>query len=124
MYGTIESTCFACRKALVFDKKPGRRDECPHCGAEVHVCKNCEFYDPRLTRGCREPQAEEVRDTERANFCNWFQLRKGGPADDQPRSATDAKAGFDALFGRGPKPEGDKSREAAKDAFDALFKKK
>jgi hypothetical protein len=90
--------CHACRKQVDIEKKPGRRDECPHCTAEFHVCKNCELYDPRLARGCREPQADEVRDLERANFCSWFSFRRGEPLGTGPSEQDKAKAAFEAMF--------------------------
>jgi hypothetical protein len=85
---------------LSIERKPGRRDECPHCTAELHVCLNCELYDPRLARGCREPQADEIRDVERANFCGWFAFRAGPPPGDGQSEGEKAKAAFDSLFKR------------------------
>lgn len=47
----------------------------------------CEFFDPGVRRGCREPVAEEVSDRDRANFCGYFTPVAGlGPgAEDGPR---------------------------------------
>jgi hypothetical protein len=90
--------CHACAKQVVLLGKPGRRDECSHCGAELHVCLNCELYDPRLTRGCREPQADEVRDLARANFCSWFTFRSGAPEGNKQSEQDKAKSAFEALF--------------------------
>jgi hypothetical protein len=92
--------CHACRKQVELEAKPGRRDECPHCAAELHVCLNCSLYDPRLTRGCREPQADEVRELSRANFCSWFTFRVGPPEGSGPTEAEKAKAAFEAMFKR------------------------
>lgn len=90
--------CHHCAKPVPLEGKPGRRDECPHCGAELHVCLNCEFYDARLTRGCRETQAEEVREVARANFCSWFLFRVGQPSTNARDQEDKAKTAFDALF--------------------------
>lgn len=90
--------CHHCRKQVEIEAKPGRRDECPHCGSELHVCLNCALYDPRLSRGCREPQADEVRDVARANFCSWFTFREGKPEGGGQPEAEKAKNAFDALF--------------------------
>lgn len=110
--------CQSCRTEVHGGVKPGRRDECPGCGAELHTCLNCAFYEPTFTRGCREPAAEEVRDRQRANFCGWFSFRVGLP--EQGGDEQKARAAFDALFG-GPK-EPEEKNDAAK-AFDALFRK-
>ena len=89
--------CHACRKEVELEGKPGRRDECPHCAAELHVCLNCELYDPRIRRGCREPQADEVPDVARGNFCSWFVWKDGLPAGG-PSDTEKSKAAFEAMF--------------------------
>ena len=38
-----------------------RLDECKACRSELHVCRLCVEYDPRIAKHCREPTAEEVR---------------------------------------------------------------
>lgn len=77
----------------------GRRDECQSCGADLHACAQCRFYDPAASNQCREPQAERVQAKERANFCDFFQFStaKGGSAD---RLADEAKQRLAALFKR------------------------
>ena len=116
--------CHNCRKAFELDRKPGRRDECPHCTAELHACRNCRFFDASLARGCRETQAEEVPDLSRANFCNFFEMSTAVPEGDRPSEEQRARAGFDALFGKGPAPAPRDDREQAKAAFEGLFGKK
>jgi hypothetical protein len=64
--------CHACKKELSLGREVGRRDECTFCGADLHCCLNCKFYDPAAPKQCREPQAELVRDKAKANFCDYF----------------------------------------------------
>ncbi len=114
--------CAACREPLALDQKAGRREECPRCGAELHACVQCRNYDPRLSRPCREPQAlaeETIRDPARANFCAWFEHRRGLLERETGASGEQAKAAFDALFG-GKRPTDEPTSSAA--AFDKLFK--
>jgi hypothetical protein len=66
--------CAFCQKPLNFEKKPSRREECPHCGRDVCCCLNCRFYDQGAHNQCREPQAEWVSNKEKANFCDFFVL--------------------------------------------------
>ncbi len=56
------------------------REECPACKNDVHVCRNCKFYDPKVYNECLEPQAEVVMEKDRANRCEYFQAtdRSGG----------------------------------------------
>lgn len=88
--------CFSCKKDLnLADKKVGYREECVHCGADVHVCKNCEFYDVKAYNECRESSADRITEKERANYCDYFSLRSGdggsGTSDkDKLRAAAEA----------------------------------
>lgn len=90
--------CHACRKAVDAGREVGRRDECPHCRADLHCCLNCRFHDPAAPKQCREPVAELVRDKAKANFCDLFsfaeQAGQGGGADD----AEKARKALDDLF--------------------------
>lgn len=80
--------CWTCKNEQYFDVKVGvivgRHDECPHCGADLRVCKNCRSYDPVVHNQCQETTAEFIRDRERANFCAHFVFRKsdGPPASE------------------------------------------
>ena len=92
--------CFKCGTELSFVDRVGRREECPKCREDVHVCRNCDFYDPKVYNECREPAAEVVRDKERANHCEYFRpgQRSGGAG-----AANDAlRAAAEALFKKKP----------------------
>jgi hypothetical protein len=56
------------------------RDECPACGGDLHICLNCEFYDPHAYRQCRESIREPVQDKEKANYCDFFRITLSGTA--------------------------------------------
>ena len=60
----------------------------------------CEYYDVRVAMSCRETVAEEVKNKERANFCEYFAAKAGayGGYEDVSRAA---RAQLDALFGGG-----------------------
>ena len=67
-------TCWKCGADLKAVSLPlGRRAECPACHAELHVCRMCRHFLPGKARPCMEPMAEPVKDSTRANFCDWFQ---------------------------------------------------
>lgn len=88
--------CFSCNKSLNLTGEISRREECPSCHADVHVCKNCHFYDRSAYNECREPQADVVREKDRSNFCDYFQLSGKGGASGP--SKDDLKAQAEALF--------------------------
>lgn len=94
--------CYRCGESLAALSLPlSMRDQCPACSADIHVCKMCRHYDPRVTRQCREDGAEDVTDKERPNFCDWF-IPSEDAFDPGRRSEADAaKSALDALFGSG-----------------------
>ena len=71
--------CFKCEKELEITEpqRVGRREACPGCHADLHVCRNCRHYDSKAYNECREPQAERVLDKENSNFCDYFEFAEG-----------------------------------------------
>jgi hypothetical protein len=97
--------CWKCGAPLAGLMLPlGRRDQCPGCHAELHVCSMCRHYDPRRAKQCRELAADEVRDKTRANFCGWFVPRADAYQGGGAAIKHGGRAALDALFGEsGPK---------------------
>jgi predicted nucleic acid-binding Zn-ribbon protein len=92
----LDPQCQGCGRVFLPSTLIGRSEICPNCGADLHSCVQCEFYDPAVSNQCREPQAERVGDKERANFCEFFRLsRKQASAAPQP---DDPLAKLEALF--------------------------
>lgn len=119
-----ELSCWKCGSALNGVPMPlSRLSECLLCHAELHVCRMCRFYDPKLRQGCREDRAEHVQEKLRANFCEFFQPKPDAyeAVDDAPAQA--ARARLDALFA-GKEPPAGRSSEAPQSELDDLFKPK
>lgn len=125
-----ELVCWKCGASLAELTLPLRRlEECKRCGAELHVCKLCEWYSTSVANQCREPMAEEVKDKERANFCDYFQPRPGAYSDAALGAAARARAELERLFGASgggatsdtPQPS---AAERARAELEALFGKK
>jgi hypothetical protein len=95
------AVCWHCGASLAELTLPlSRFDVCKQCRTELHVCKLCRFHDVTVAKQCREPIAEEVRDKQRANICDYFTVREAAwqPAD---RSAAEqARVQLEALFAR------------------------
>lgn len=89
--------CFGCNVGIELsaEGRVGFRDSCDHCGADLHICRNCRYYDPTAYNECRESSAERVTDSERANRCDWF-----SPSDEEGGASVpaDSLADLDALF--------------------------
>lgn len=116
-------SCWKCGTSLAALSLPFNRvDECRQCKAALHACKLCEFYDVTVAKQCREPIAEEVRDKERVNFCDYFTPRVIVHSSSAQDEARRAQAQLDQLFGAGAQPAGTAS-SAASDAADEARKK-
>lgn len=94
--------CHACQTQT--ELSPGRalgfRDECEGCGADLHVCLNCDHHDPQAYNGCRESSAERVLDRDRANRCDYF--RPGGvDRGDLGDTTGEAMRALEDLFKKG-----------------------
>jgi hypothetical protein len=109
------SRCFNCSTTL----PPGVdfNGVCPKCGAELHCCKQCNYFDPSTRFQCAKPIPLRIAVKDKANECTLFKPRvtvardgvstnghspaappaapAGPPA---PRNADDARSAFDKLF--------------------------
>ncbi len=88
--------CAHCAKKIEPLLPIGRRDACPLCDGDLHVCLQCRFHEPGAHNDCRETRAERVVDKERSNFCDWFEPGEGGVNGGADKDAV--KAQLDALF--------------------------
>ena len=92
--------CYRCGAALAALSLPlSRRDQCPDCSADLHVCRMCISFDERVPRKCREDGAEDVTDKERPNFCDWFKPSDTAFDPSHKAEADAAKDALAALFG-------------------------
>jgi ribosome-binding protein aMBF1 (putative translation factor) len=92
--------CWKCGASLAALSLPLlRRDECPACRAELHVCRMCREYDTSKAKHCREPTAEEVSDKQHANFCDHYAPRAGAYSSAGTEAASTAQSELEKLFG-------------------------
>jgi hypothetical protein len=91
-------SCFRCGGAYELQGRIGLRDVCPACDADLHTCLNCRHYNRSAHNECNEPQAEWVRDKDRANYCDYFDPRRGAAGGTRSSPSAGARARFDDLF--------------------------
>jgi hypothetical protein len=119
-------TCWKCGGPLPDLLLPlARHEECPHCRAQLHVCRMCVFFDATAPQQCREPVADLVSDKQRANFCGYLQIDPhafAGPPD----QAAGSHRQLDALFGgesSAAEPETRTAEDATREQLEQLFRK-
>jgi hypothetical protein len=93
-------TCHSCgvTVSLEFGEKVSRREECPGCGADLHCCRNCRFFDTGRNNQCAEPQSERVVDKAQSNFCDYFETRTKVDLAGRRAGGVSSKNQFDDLF--------------------------
>ena len=93
-------SCYRCGASLEALSLPlSRQDECPDCGNYLHVCKMCQSFAANVPRQCREDGAEDVKEKERPNFCDWFKPSENAFDPARRQSADAAQDALAALFG-------------------------
>lgn len=93
------NVCALCGREVEVGRELSRKEECPSCGGDLHICLNCRFYSESAHNKCLEPKAEFQRSRDRANFCDYFQYREGvGKAGASGSEKDAAKKAFDDLF--------------------------
>ena len=96
-----ELVCCKCGGSLSALSLPlSRRDVCPSCGVDLHVCRMCMDFDPNVADQCREPTADTVYDKQRANFCDHYRPKAQAWQGQDGSEVDAARAALDKLFGK------------------------
>jgi hypothetical protein len=103
--GGFGPDAFKCNKCSQIRHSLGeltQDDTCAACGADLHTCGNCRFFDSTTLWECRENIPVRVIGKQAKNQCTFFQPKivKDLAADKgkQPMSEDTARKAFDALF--------------------------
>lgn len=113
--------CWKCGAGVDFEGRFARLETCRQCGAELHACVMCTFYDPHHAEACNEERAEPPGVKDRANFCDYFAPRPEAFQGRNTSAEAAARAQLDVLFGGGEATAPAETDEA-RQALDALFK--
>jgi hypothetical protein len=94
--------CWNCSRPTGLEGRVMRNDVCPHCRADLKCCRGCRHFDPSARWQCREVIDSPIPNKEKANVCDWFQVRLAvkGPGGRQHAAdgKDERKKRFDDLF--------------------------
>ena len=86
--------CFKCKKVNHFEeRKISFREICNYCGFDLHICKNCKYYQIGKPNDCLIPNIDPVLDKEKNNYCEEFSPIQSGSDIVKP-----SKNKFNSLF--------------------------
>ncbi len=88
--------CASCAEILPAGVAP--QGKCPRCGAELHSCKQCAFFDPSSRFECTRPITARIPRKEARNECSFFAPRTTVERETSSSKPMDARAAFENLF--------------------------
>lgn len=101
-FGPEVFKCNTCGQQRLGLDEPTFEEVCVKCGADLHTCGNCRFFDTTTLWECRENIPARVSGKHSKNACTFFQPKvvKDLAADKgrQAQTPDDARKAFDALF--------------------------
>jgi hypothetical protein len=114
------SRCFSCATTLPADVNFS--GACPKCGAELHCCKQCSYFDPSTRFQCAKPIPLRIPLKDKANECASFKPRVTVARDgvSNGNGNGNGNGAHSASSGAPPMP---RNADDARSAFDRLFKK-
>ena len=92
------SRCAMC--GTVFQASVDVRGQCLKCAAELHSCRQCNYFDPGGRFECAQPVTARIESKTAKNECQFFALRSNLEKETTtgPPKVNTARAAFDALF--------------------------
>lgn len=71
---------------------------CTKCGAEVHACAQCVYFDPGARFQCMQPVPERIAKKDERNSCALWEPRTTIERETHSAPTNSARKAFDDLF--------------------------
>jgi hypothetical protein len=71
---------------------------CGKCGAELHACTQCAFFDPGARLQCRQPITARIAVKDARNDCTRWKPRTTVERETQAAAPRSGRQAFDDLF--------------------------
>jgi hypothetical protein len=75
-----------------------RTARCSKCGADLHACTQCTFFDPGARLQCRQPIAVRIAVKDARNDCPLWKPRTTVERETQAAAPRSGRQAFDDLF--------------------------
>ncbi|HEY7113144.1 MAG TPA: hypothetical protein VIA45_09460 [Thermoanaerobaculia bacterium] len=92
--------CKACGEKRRDPEEIGFQTVCARCGADLHSCAQCTYFDTSARFECTRPIPARIPDKKKRNTCTFFAAARSFDLTGSRATATpdDARAAFDRLF--------------------------
>ncbi|HEX4438434.1 MAG TPA: hypothetical protein VH854_00085 [Thermoanaerobaculia bacterium] len=92
--------CKHCSEKVLDLEGVGFESVCSKCGASLHACSQCTYFDTSARWECTQPIPARIASKSAANTCTFFAPAKTFDLMGSRAVATpdDARSAFDALF--------------------------
>jgi hypothetical protein len=92
--------CKSCGERVLDLASIGFESTCRKCGADLHACSQCTYFDTSARFECSQPIPERIANKKARNLCTFYSPSKtfdltGPRAVETP---DDARTAFDRLF--------------------------
>jgi len=71
---------------------------CPTCRADLHICRQCTYFDPSARFECLKPIVTKIVNKNARNTCELFTPRTVVERETSSGAPTDARQAFAKLF--------------------------
>lgn len=88
--------CASCAAMLPTGIDP--QGKCPHCGFELHSCKQCAYFDTSSRFECTRPIPQRIARKDLRNECSFYAPRLTVERETSTARPLDARKAFESLF--------------------------
>lgn len=91
--------CAGCRERNETLGKIKPDAECQRCGAALHSCRHCVYFDLKAANQCQRPEILAIKDKEAANDCPEFSAKfELDQSLNRPMTEEEARRALNRLF--------------------------
>ena len=90
--------CARCGNELMAASAWSAEATCNRCGADLHTCAQCTYFDSSAAFECQRPIKVRVSPKDARNTCTEFEPRTTVERETKSAAPTSARKAFDDLF--------------------------